>query len=459
MNPNGTLDSTFDQGVGINSAGWVRTLSIQTDGRILVGGLFSSYNGTSRINLARLNMNGSLDSSFDPGTSTSSVVMSTVLLADGRFLIGGGITSYNGTPTGNLVRVNSNGSLDLSFAIGTGANAVVNSIGLQPDGRIVIGGNFTSINGLSRSRIARLFADGSVDPNFNSSPGSNAAIRKVNLQPDGKILISGDLTSFNGTGRNRIARLHGTSTMPSIATSVFLDGPYTSSSMNDALRTLPSFPLTEPFTTMGYSRPVFNPGATIGSNVLSATGNNAIVDWVIVEMRPATSPSTVAASRAVLLQRDGDVVDLDGVSTVGFSGLAAGNYCVAVLSRNHLPVMLSPSTPVAFGGAVANVDFTHPTTQVYDNDSRTNVGGTMTVVTGDVNFNGTVQYTGTNNDRDLILQRIGGVVPTNSVTGYWAEDVNMDGVVRYTGTGNDRDRILQSIGGTTPTATVAAPLP
>ena len=66
-------------------------------------------------------MNGSLDSSFDPGTSTSSVVMSTVLLADGRFLIGGGITSYNGTPTGNLVRVNSNGSLDLSFAIGTGA--------------------------------------------------------------------------------------------------------------------------------------------------------------------------------------------------------------------------------------------------------------------------------------------------------------------------------------------------
>ena len=105
------------------------------------------------------------------------------------------------------------------------------------------------------------------------------------------------------------------------------------------------------------------------------------------------------------------------------------------------------------------MDFTQPTTQVYDNDSRTNVGGTMTVVTGDVNFNGTVQYTGTNNDRDLILQRIGGVVPTNSVTGYWAEDVNMDGVVRYTGTGNDRDRILQSIGGTTPTATVAAPLP
>jgi hypothetical protein len=210
---------------------------------------------------------------------------------------------------------------------------------------------------------------------------------------------------------------------------------------------------------MGYSRPVYSPGATIGPNVLSTTGNNAIVDWVIVEMRPATSPSTVAASRAVLLQRDGDIVDLDGVSTVGFPGLAAGDYCVAVRSRNHLPVMLSASTPITYGGTTAYVDFTLPSTQVYDDEARIDVNGTMTVASGDIGFDGSVAYTGAGNDRDLILQRIGGVVPTNTVAGYWPEDVNMDGVVMYTGSGNDRDRILVSVGGSTPTATRVATLP
>ena len=121
--------------------------------------------------------------------------------------------------------------------------------------------------------------------------------------------------------------------------------------------------------------------------------------------------------------------------------------------------MSSPSSAVAFGGVLAFVDLTLPSTQVYDNDARVNNNGTMTIAAGDVNFDGTVAYTGTDNDRDPILQRIGGVIPTNSVTGYWPEDVNMDGVVRYTGTNNDRHRILQTIGGTTPTATVAASLP
>ncbi|MBK8339982.1 MAG: hypothetical protein IPK99_08295 [Flavobacteriales bacterium] len=114
----------------------------------------------------------------------------------------------------------------------------------------------------------------------------------------------------------------------------------------------------------------------------------------------------------MLLQRDGDVVDLDGISTVGFAGLAAGSYCVAVKPRNHLPVMLSPSTPIVYGDAIASVDFTLPGTQVYDNDARKNVSGVMVLATGDVTFDGTVKYAGSNNDRDPILTRVGGTVPT-----------------------------------------------
>ena len=199
---------------------------------------------------------------------------------------------------------------------------------------------------------------------------------------------------------------------------------------------------------------------TIGSSVLTTTGNNAIVDWVLVEMRPVSTPGTVAASRAVLLQRDGDVVDLDGVSTVGFAGLAPGNYCVAVKPRNHLPVMLSTTTPVSYGSSgIATVDFTVPTTQVYDNDARKNTGGVIVLAAGDGTFNETVRYTGSGNDRDPILIRVGSTTPNNTVSGYWREDLNMDGTVKYTGSANDRDIILTNVGSTTPNNTRVATLP
>ena len=454
LNADGSVDATFNSGTGPNST--VQSLVVQPDGKIIIVGLFTSYNGTACNYIARLNPNGSLDGSFNTGTASNVMIYSIALQPDGKIIIGGGFTTFNGVPLARVARLNSDGTVDTGFNPGTGANATVTSITLQPDGRIVVTGNFASFNGVARSRIARLDPSGGLDTTFDPGTGSNGSIGTCALQADGKFIIGGGFTSYAGIGRNRIARIHGSAQLNA---RIMLDGPYAAGEMNDALRTLPSFPLTEPFTGLGYSRPVFNPGATIRSSLLTAIGNNAIVDWVIVEMRPAASPSTVAASRAVLLQRDGDAVDLDGVSTVGFSGLAPGDYSVAVISRNHLPVMLSPSTPIAFGGAVANVDFTLPTTQVFDNDARVNVGGTMTIAAGDVNFNGTVAYTGTSNDCDLILQRIGGVVSTTSVTGYWPEDVNMDGIVRYTGTGNDRDRVLLSIGGTVPTATRVASLP
>ena len=147
------------------------------------------------------------------------------------------------------------------------------------------------------------------------------------------------------------------------------------------------------------------------------------------------------------------------MSTVGFAGLPAGIYCVAVRPRNPLPGMLSPSTPITYGDAIASVDFTLPGTLVHDNDARKNVSGTMVLYAGDVTFDGTVKYAGGNNDRDPILTRLGGSVPTATTSGYWREDVNMDGIVKYAGSNNDRDRVLNSIGGSVPTATRVATLP
>ncbi len=432
----------------------IHTFTLQSDGKILVGGNMTINGSASRI--ARLNANGTLDTGFNPGTGANNSIEDIDIGPNGTILISGWFTTFNGVPCGRLARLLPDGTLDASFAPGSGADADIRTTVILSDGRIIAAGNFMTFNGTVRPNIVRLLATGSVDGSFNAGSGTSSVIGDVTPLSDGKLIATGWFNTYQGYGRNRIARINGT---PRAGIKLMLEGPYSGTTMNDALRTLPSFPLTEPFTAMGYAEIGYVSGATIGSSVLSTTGNNAIVDWVIVEMRPVAAPGTVAASRAVLLQRDGDVVDLDGVSTVGFAGLAAGNYCVAVKPRNHLPVMLSATTPVSYGAANATVDFTLPTTLVSDNDARKNVSGVMVLAAGDVTFNETVGYTGAGNDRDPILTRVGSTTPNNSVSGYWREDVNMDGAVKYTGSANDRDIILTNVGSTTPNNTRVATLP
>ena len=453
VNANGSLDFTFTPG-GLPNA-TVYAIGLQADGKILIAGWFDHYGIVPRNRLARLQVDGQLDTSFDPGTGTS-YVFEIIFQPDGKALLCGDMSNYNSQPAPRVLRINTNGTLDNSFSVGTGPNTIVYSMALQPDGKVLIGGAFITVNGTPRNGLARLNTNGSLDSSFDPGAGPNAETMAIGLQADGHILVGGHFTTYAGVGRNRMARLDGAARLGIRA---MLEGPYSGGLMTDALRTLPSFPLTEPFTAMGYAETGYVPGATIPSSLLTVTGNNAIVDWVLAEMRPVATPGVVAASRAVLLQRDGDVVDLDGVSTVGFAGLAAGSYSVAVKPRNHLPVMLSTSTPAVYGDAIATVDLTLPSTQVYDNDARKNVSGVMVLAAGDVTFNEIVQYTGAGNDREPILTRIGGIVPSNTVNGYWPEDANMDGMVKYTGSNNDRDLILVNIGGVVPTATRAATLP
>lgn len=237
-----------------------------------------------------------------------------------------------------------------------------------------------------------------------------------------------------------------------VSARVYLEGSYdpVSGLMRDDLRALGLVPTMEPYTGLGHGF-VDGGGETTSPPVLAMTGNDAIVDWVIMELRDKTDPTLVLHSRAALLQRDGDVVDVDGVSAVGCS-LPADAYHVTVLHRNHLGCMTA--SPVPLAGAPAVVDLTAASTPTYGTAARKSMSGTMAVEAlwaGDVNFDGLLRYTGQDNDRDPILQSIGGVVPTASAVGYLTTDVNMDGNVKYTGDGNDRDPILQNIGGVVPT--------
>ena len=235
-----------------------------------------------------------------------------------------------------------------------------------------------------------------------------------------------------------------------VAAKVFLEGPYSTGTglMSDALRSGGLVPASQPYTALGYTF-TGTPGAggTLSGGVLAVTGNNAIVDWVILELRNSSTPATVVASCAALLQRDGDVVALDGTSAVTFVQ-GPGSYYVAVRHRNHLGVMTA--APVSLTGSATTVDFTTLATSVYGTNARTTTGSVQALWTGDVSFNKEVKYTGTANDRDPILVRVGSTTPNNTVSGYFAEDTNLDGQVLYTGTGNDRDRILVNVGSTTP---------
>ncbi len=242
-----------------------------------------------------------------------------------------------------------------------------------------------------------------------------------------------------------------------VAPKVFLEGAYVTGTglMSDGLRSAGLLPLTEPYTALGYSFVGAPSGATTAP-VLAVTGNDAIVDWVVVELRNSLNSATVVASKAALVQRDGDVVGVDGTSPVTFA-VPAGDHFVAVRHRNHLGAMATPA--VALSGTATTVDLTAAGTGTYGTDARKTVGAVRVLWAGDVTFNHQLKYAGGSNDRDPILVRVGGTVPTAVANGYHPEDVNLNGQVKYAGTANDRDPILVNLGGSVPTATRNEQLP
>ncbi|WP_128396964.1 T9SS type A sorting domain-containing protein [Botryobacter ruber] len=219
LNTDGSLDASFNDWYGFN--GEVKSVALQSDGKILVGGMFSTYGGTALNKIARFNADGTLDASFDTGTGfimqdgTSADVQSIAVQPDGKIVVGGVFSSYNGTSRNGIARLNDDGTIDTSFNSGTGFKTEVvswyvrtMSVALQPDGKIVVGGSFTHYNNTGRNRIARLNADGTLDDSFDPGTGFNEYVWTIAVQPDGKLVVGGAFGSFNETVQNRIARLN-----------------------------------------------------------------------------------------------------------------------------------------------------------------------------------------------------------------------------------------------------------
>lgn len=252
LNSNGTPDPTFT--ADANNGG-VSSIAIQSDGKIIIGGGFTTIGGVSKRGVARLNANGSLDNTFDVGVGSTDVNM--VAIQDDKVLVGGGFTSFNLAPnTFWCARLNSNGSVDSTFLNGASVGPIyaikvhtdgkivlgglsnpsivrlnpdgsadgtftsnlgnpVLALAVQSDGKVIAGGGFDHAGSQGIFNLARLNADGSLDGSFNPGSGPDQAVEAIAVQPDGKIVVGGDFRTFNGSTAVNLMRLNANGSLDS----------------------------------------------------------------------------------------------------------------------------------------------------------------------------------------------------------------------------------------------------
>jgi uncharacterized delta-60 repeat protein len=207
--PNGDLDTTFNYGTGFNSE--VRKIVIQPDGKIVVCGLFSSYNGNNVLGgLIRLNSDGTIDNSFlIPNTSGGGNAWDVTIDSAGNFYLGGSFSSYSGVTAGGIVKLSPNGDVDLTFNSSNGfSGGIVFKIITDFSDNIYVGGSFTSYSAVSANRIIKLLQNGEKDTSFDNSTGFNGSVNDITLDSLGKLYVVGAFTTYKGATNNRIIKLN-----------------------------------------------------------------------------------------------------------------------------------------------------------------------------------------------------------------------------------------------------------
>ncbi|MCI1186827.1 T9SS type A sorting domain-containing protein [Hymenobacter sp. DH14] len=219
LNANGTADATFNAGTAGGSANYSRDFDAQPDGKVVVVGSFGTFNGAAAAGVVRLNANGSVDPTFNVGTgigagSSTNLVLAVLVLPTGKILLGGRFATFNGQPANGLARLNADGSVDPTFTSPLNQNgARVEGLVLQPDGNVLAYGTLP-VNSTTHPTpgLVRLLPTGSLDPTFSSPTFLDIRVGPNNgngpavvLQPNGKIVVSG---SFSVAGADHLARLN-----------------------------------------------------------------------------------------------------------------------------------------------------------------------------------------------------------------------------------------------------------
>ena len=217
LNEDGSFNQDLLPSTTINN---VNALLLLPDGKIVIGGIFALDNGNPDYMLARLNSDGSVDTTFPPVLKSGMTdrLYTLALQSDGKILAGGSFNAIGGLATANLARFNTNGTIDptLNLTEGpntTGFNDAVSSVVVLPTGKIVVSGGFTSFSAISAKHIVRLNTDGSLDTTFNTGTGLDGGISSIYVKPDGKMLIGGSFTTYNGTTLNNFGSLNADGTI------------------------------------------------------------------------------------------------------------------------------------------------------------------------------------------------------------------------------------------------------
>jgi hypothetical protein len=241
-----------------------------------------------------------------------------------------------------------------------------------------------------------------------------------------------------------------------VSVKIFLQGAYSGSGLHKDVNStwasiLNASALSQPYNVAPFN---YTGTETVSSGFFTSNvATTDIMDWVLVELRDATTPSTVIATRAAFVREDGKVVDLDGSSDVSFPGVANGSYYIVIKHRNHLGVR--SATAVSLNSSPATTyDFSSSQSQAFQdaaitptNDAMKDLGGgVFGLWAGNANGNTNVRFTGLNNDAGIILSALGGNQAILLSSTYNSGDLNLDGTVRYTGLNNDAGVLLGVLG-------------
>ena len=229
LDEDGSVDNTFNAG-GIGPNNLINIIAPTANNKFYIGGKFTKYNGIDILGIARVNQDGSIDNSFNfGGGGTDGEVKSISEQTDGKIVLAGTFTKFNGIPVKNIIRLNANGTLDLTFnspiiESATGGILAINKVIALADGKILFAGRFNKFDTILTGSIGRLNSDGTLDNTFNPSGKgaktlagtvlNNSNLTQLNLQPDGKILIAGDFNNYNTDGTKKLFHRLTGSTLP-----------------------------------------------------------------------------------------------------------------------------------------------------------------------------------------------------------------------------------------------------
>ncbi len=221
VNPNGTVDNTFGAGLAAVGGG-IYSIAVDPSDRIIIGGSFGYFwTGGSQLGIARLGRDGALDASFAPRSGTNNTVVKVVLQGDGKLLLGGAFTNVNNFTSGGVARLLSDGTLDPGFSLdGSGFDSVVYAMDVQRDGKILVGGSFSHLSGSTVPTVVRLNSSGSRDMGFTAAP--NNTVASLAVQSDGGFILTGYFLGVGNNTRFQVARIKADDTLDSMFTPVVL---------------------------------------------------------------------------------------------------------------------------------------------------------------------------------------------------------------------------------------------